>query len=125
MTAREPGSELTLPSDDTGADTCAEGVWATELDRLEVEVLWTERLLRAAQPLERQGWSPREDMPPLPPALEQRARALLARQEETRASLVEAMRDMVRDRAVAARGGGYDRRPSHADEPSRYIDLVG
>ena len=76
--------------------------WETVLDRLEVEVLWAERLLRAAKPLDPSGWTPPRAIGPMPEQLVERAREIHARQLETMSKLVEAMRRSTQQRVYVS-----------------------
>ena len=76
--------------------------WETVLDRLEVEVLWAERLLRAAKPLDPSGWTPPRAIGPMPEELVARAREIHARQLETMTKLVEAMRRSTQQRVYVS-----------------------
>ena len=76
--------------------------WETVLDRLEVEVLWAERLLRAAKPLDPSGWTPPRAIGPMPEHLLERAREIHARQLETVGKLVDAMRRSTQQRVYVS-----------------------
>ena len=92
--------------------------WETVLDRLEVEVLWAERLLRAAKPLDPTGWSPPRAIGPMPEHLLERARDIHARQQETVGKLVDAMRRSTQQRVYVSTA--LDVAP---DRP-RFIDVA-
>ncbi len=91
--------------------------WSTELDRLELELMWTERLLKVAEPLDRAGWSPHQPEGPLPAHLVPRARDIARRQADLQARLVQALSQLDQERRFTD--------SQHVDEQPRYIDLVG
>ena len=81
--------------------------WATELDRLELELHQIER-----QKLDRAGafdlqpalsWEEPRDLGPIPPSLTTRARDILARQQQVAAGLNDALDRIARQQRYTAR----------------------
>lgn len=94
--------------------------WEAELERLEREVLRTERLLAGAEPLPAEAWTPPTLAGPVPDDLVSRARDLLERQDRAGTALREAL-------ASAQRQLTYGFRVTDATGPGRsrpvYVDL--
>lgn len=78
-------------------------IWETEIDRLELEVIRSERLLRGLQATPAEPWQPPAVASPIPPDLLERATELLERQEDARAALGAALADAQRQVACADR----------------------
>jgi hypothetical protein len=94
--------------------------WESELDRLELDVLRIERLVRGIGTMPEDRWSPPPGLDPLPVALVGRAQALLDRQDramhDLRATLAATQKQLaVTDRITGAVG------PAAADPV--YLDL--
>jgi hypothetical protein len=66
-------------------------VWEIELDRLELDVIRAERLLKGLQALPTEPWCPPVVPGPMPADLAQRARDLMDRQDRTAARLRESL----------------------------------
>ncbi len=86
--------------------------WEAELDRFEARLTTAERLLAPATAVDVElleecvgtpPWKAPTHLGPIPDALVPRARALLERQRETSAGLVEAMRAINRQRGFASK----------------------
>lgn len=93
--------------------------WEILLDRLEVEILWVERLIAASEPLEEGGWRTPTPKTPLPPHLAARAHEIHARQLAMMGKLIGAMRRSAQEQAYAesaALNGDPDR--------PRYVDVA-
>ncbi|WP_426242302.1 hypothetical protein [Nocardioides sp. LHG3406-4] len=82
--------------------------WATELDRLELELCQIERhqLDSATGTFDHQpalGWEEPRDLGPIPPALMPRARQILVRQQQLAAGLTDALQRVMRQQRYTAR----------------------
>jgi hypothetical protein len=78
-------------------------VWETEIDRLELEVIRIERLLRGLHAAPAEPWQPPAVPGPIPDDLLARASQLLDRQAEARAELKDALAEAQRQVAYAER----------------------
>ena len=91
--------------------------WAVQLDRLELEVLRVERLLKASASMEQPDWTAPGPMGQMPAEMVPRAADILKRQRLAQLALVHAMRNTIKHRdAVAAL--------APTEEISRYVDLI-
>ncbi len=84
-------------------------VWETELERLELDVISVERLVRKLEDRPFEAWQPPATLGSMPVDLAARARELLARQHTASTHLIEAL-EQARSQVV------------HAD---RVIDITG
>lgn len=83
------------------AESRAELAWAVELDRLELDLLRVERLLKAVSPFDDPGWTePNLDVP-LPESLLPRAMDIHARQARLLHDVVRALARSTRQRTFA------------------------
>lgn len=73
--------------------------WEVALDRLELDTLLAERLLRALDPPQLQDWTAPDVHGPIPPALEDRARTIALRQAEVQQALMVALGTTMRHQA--------------------------
>lgn len=73
--------------------------WEVELDRLELDILRVERLLRAMEPLEVEDWIRPEPTTPLPAELLERATAIHERQLRTMSDMARALQRSGRQRS--------------------------
>jgi hypothetical protein len=89
-----------VPTDARGRDLLA---WEVELDRLELELLRVERLIKAMSPLQEADWVEPTDLPPMPAELVPRAQDVARRQQEAQQQLVRAMARTGRQCTVAQR----------------------
>jgi hypothetical protein len=94
-------------------------LWETELDRLDLEVLWVERLLSAATHLQRSDWVPPEPAGPMPIHLLPRALEINKRQTEVQNRILKTMRMTSQHRTYVERMSNDD-----AEVP-RYVDISG
>lgn len=89
--------------------------WEITLDRLEVDLILAERLLRTLQaPPDLTRWDTPSPMAPVPEHLVPRARRLLARQETVLESLASALERARRQRELTDRVGQATSAPSRA-----------
>ena len=72
-------------------ENCQRAIWEAELDRLELEVLRVERLLKGLAALPTEPWSPPSIPGQIPADLVPRAQALLDRQDEVTGLLESAL----------------------------------
>ena len=90
-------------------------VWEVELDRLELELLRVERLIKAMTPLQEADWVEPTDLPPMPTELLPRAQEVARRQQEAQQQLVRAMartpRPCARSSASSSRSANDRYRP--------------
>jgi hypothetical protein len=93
--------------------------WETELDRLDVEVLWAERLLSASRPLDRTGWTPPTPSGPLPVHLLPRAVEIHKRQGVVLDKLLRSMRMTAQHRVYV------EHMTDQAESLPRYVDVEG
>lgn len=95
-------------------------IWETEIDRLELEVIRIERLLRGLTAGPMEPWQPPAVPGPIPPDLLARATDLLERQAEARSALIHAL-------AVAQKQIAYAQRVARISTRSLaepvYLDL--
>ena len=90
--------------------------WEVELDRLELELLRVERLLKAMTPLHDPDWVEPTDLPPLPAELLPRAEDIARRQQESQVALVRAMARTGRQRTLAHKAAPQEHsRPVYVD----------
>ena len=92
--------------------------WETELDRLELDILRTERLLASLAPVEAAAWETPRLPGPMPEHLLPRAQEIHERQSRLLSALLLAMRHTQRQGRLAARA---DRA---VDGVPRYVDLT-
>ncbi|MGO4256966.1 hypothetical protein [Marmoricola sp. RAF53] len=95
-------------------------VWENEIDRLELEVLRIERLIRGLVSVPEEPWRAPVLPGPMPADLVPRAAELVERQEQARAALVVALAGAQKQVAYAERVVDLTRRRS--TEPI-YLDL--
>jgi hypothetical protein len=95
-------------------------IWETEIDRLELEVIRIERLVRGLISAPVDPWKPPAVPGEMPTDLIPRAAELLSRQEEARAALAVALVEAQRQVAYAERVAGATGRT--LTEPI-YLDL--
>ncbi len=76
--------------------------WNIELDRLELDVMRAERALPQGDPVRTDSWYPPAVIGPVPPALVERALALLARQEACLQEMDRRLGGAARQAAMAA-----------------------
>lgn len=81
----------------------ARAIWENEIDRLELEVIRTERLIRGLTSAPLEPWAPPAVPGPMPADLISRATELLERQEAAREALTAALADAQRQTAYAER----------------------
>jgi hypothetical protein len=95
-------------------------VWGHELDRLEVDVVRAERILKGLETMPAEPWTPPAVPGQMPADLAERAQDLLDRQERALADLRDAL-------AEAQRQLGYAGRVSDAVAPGAarpvYVDI--
>jgi hypothetical protein len=72
-------------------ENCVRAIWEAELDRLELDVLRAERLLKGLSTLSAEPWAPPSIPYSIPGDLVERAQALLDRQQQTTAELGRAL----------------------------------
>lgn len=94
-------------------------IWETEIDRLELEVIRIERLVRGLVGAPEEPWQPPAIPAPMPADLMPRAAELLERQEKARAELRVALTEAQRQVAYADRVARASRQLT---EPV-YLDL--
>ena len=94
-------------------------LWESELDRLELDVLRVERLLKGLNTLPAEPWDPPHAPGQLPGALIPRAQHLLDRQARARADLQRALASAQKQIAYGDRVSGATTAPA---EPV-YLDL--
>jgi hypothetical protein len=101
-------------------DDRVRAVWECELDRLELDVLRTERLLKGLTTAPIEPWDPPSVPGQMPPDLAERAQDLLDRQERATIDLATAL-------AAAQKQIAYGVRVADATAPSPsrpvYLDL--
>jgi hypothetical protein len=95
-------------------------IWETEIDRLELEVIRVERLVRGLVSAPDEPWRPPAVPGPMPHDLVPRANELMERQELAQQALVLALAEAQRQAAYADRVAEITGRPSA--EPV-YLDL--
>lgn len=78
-------------------------VWESEVDRLELDVIRTERLVKGLENLPAEPWSAPVLPGPMPSDLVERARELILRQEAAQAALGNALSAAQRQVAYADR----------------------
>ncbi|MBO9521604.1 MAG: hypothetical protein J7518_08715 [Nocardioidaceae bacterium] len=78
-------------------------IWETEIDRLELEVIRIERLLRGLHAAPAEPWQPPAVPEPIPADLLARATDLLDRQEIARTALKDALAEAQKQVAYADR----------------------
>jgi hypothetical protein len=100
-------------------DDRARAVWEVELDRLEVDVIRVERLVRSLDALPLEPWNPPPVPGQMPADLALRAEDLLDRQEraiaELRGALTEAQRQLAYADRVSDAVGPSAARPVYLD----------
>jgi hypothetical protein len=101
-------------------ENCVRAIWEAELDRLELEVLRVERLLKGLAALPTEPWTPPTIPGQMPADLVGRAQALLDRQDQVTGQLGSAL-------ASAHKQIAYGDRVSDATSPAPagpvYLDL--
>lgn len=95
-------------------------IWETEIDRLELEVIRVERLVRGLVAAPAEPWQPPAVPGSMPADLIPRAAELLERQDQARRALAAALVDAQRQVAYAERVAGFTGR--NMTEPV-YLDL--
>jgi hypothetical protein len=100
-------------------EDCVRAVWQNELDRLELDVIRVERLLKGLEALPVEPWDPPAVPGPMPLDLARRAQDLLDRHEraiaELRRSLTEAQRLLAYTGRVSDAVGPTLARPVYVD----------
>lgn len=95
-------------------------VWETEIDRLELDVIRAERLLKGLATMPTEPWDPPVIPGQMPADLAARAQELLDRQERATARLTIALADAQRQISYADRVNHISGR---ADTAPVYLDL--
>lgn len=90
--------------------------WEVQLDRLDLEILRVERLIKAMAPLDEPPWLEPEQIGPMPVELLPRALEIQQRQEAAQRALVRALRHTVRQRSLAERLAA-------PEQTARYVDV--
>jgi hypothetical protein len=100
------------------ADDDAALAWEVELDRLELDVMQVERLIKAMKPLETSAWTVPALQSPLPEHLLPRALEIHERQGE-------ALKQILRALHLAQRQRRYVDRVATEEQPvPRYLDIT-
>lgn len=92
--------------------------WEVELDRLELEILRVERLMKALEPLEAADWAEPTLPPPLPAHLLPRAIEIHERQAKALREIVRALHGTQRQRRYV------EGTASEKDLVPRYLDIT-
>lgn len=91
--------------------------WEVELDRLDLEILRVERLIKAMKPLESEDWVAPPLSGPMPERLLPRAVEIHERQAKALVQILRAMRGTERQRRFA------DKQVTSDELVPRYVDI--